>query len=97
MNKTSRFPVADAASMSAKVWGTIAALVAALAGVGVISVDQNTTLQAVIVGAGALVSAVSTALAAFKVRNVAEPLVTPLVEPRDDRGNQLIPLQPESR
>lgn len=94
MDKHTRFPVAAAAGLSAKIWGSITALVAALAGVGVITADQNTALQAVIVAAGALVTAATSARAAFKVRNVSEPLVTPLVQPMDERGNELIPLHP---
>lgn len=89
-----RFPLKDAAASAARVWAALGGIAAGLAGVGIITVDQNTALQGVLAAVVALVTAGSTAAAAFGVRKQAEPLVTPVADPQDNAGRRLTPDAP---
>lgn len=84
-----RFPLKAAAVTAAKIWTAVGAVVTGLAGVGIITADQNIALQALLAGVALLAAAGTSALAAFGVRKRAEPLVTPVVDPRDDNGTPL--------
>ncbi|MGW4129507.1 hypothetical protein [Amycolatopsis japonica] len=87
-----RFPLAAAARSAAKIWTAVGGIVTGLAGVGIITADQNTALQGLLVAVTALVGAGTSAAAAFGVRRQAEPLVTPVADPRDDDGTKLVPI-----
>lgn len=86
-----RFPLKTAAAAAAKIWAAIGGIVTGLTGVGIITADQNTAVQSLLVAVGVFVAAVSSVLAAFGVRRQAEPLVTPVADPRDDDGQKLTP------
>jgi hypothetical protein len=92
---TTRFPLADAAKSAATLWTAVGGIVTGLAGVGIITADQNTALQAVLVAVTAVVGGVTSALAAFGVKRQAEPLVTPLADPRNNLGEELLPAKRE--
>jgi hypothetical protein len=85
-----RFPLKDVASKAAALWTTVGGLLTALATVGVITADQNTTLQIVYGAIGTIIAAATSALAAFKVRKDGEPLVTPVADPRSNEGDRLV-------
>jgi hypothetical protein len=85
-----RFPLSDVAKKAAALWTTVGGLLTALATVGVITADQNTTLQIVYGAIGTIVAAVTSAFAAMKVRKDGEPLVTPVADPRNDQGDRLV-------
>lgn len=90
--KADRFPLRTAASTAAKVWTAVGGVVTGLAGVGIITADQNTALQGLLAGVATLVAAGTSALAAFGVRKRAEPHVTPVDDPRADDGSTLVPI-----
>jgi hypothetical protein len=85
-----RFPLAAAAKTASTVWGAIGGIVTGLAGVGIVTVDQNTALQALLVAVTAVVGAGTSVLAAFGVRKQAEPLVTPVADPQNNAGQKLV-------
>jgi hypothetical protein len=88
---STRFPLAAAAKSAATLWTAVGGIVTGLGSVGIITADQNTALQGVLVAVTAVVGGVTSALAAFGVRRQAEPLVTPVADPRNDAGNALVP------
>lgn len=85
-------PLDDAASSVAKTVGTLSALVTALAGAGIalISADQASAVTALLGAVPGVVALVGTVLAAFRVRDVAKPEVTPVEDPRADDGTPLV-------
>ncbi len=87
-----RFPLKTAAHSAARIWTAVGGIVTGLTGVGIITADQNTALQGLLVGIGAVVAAATSAAAAFGVRRQAEPLVTPVADPRDNDGAHLVPI-----
>ncbi|MEV6876247.1 hypothetical protein [Amycolatopsis sp. NPDC051128] len=87
-----RFPLAGAARSAAKLWAAVGGIVTGLAGVGIITADQNTALQGLLVGVATVAGAGTSVLAAFGVRRQAEPLVTSVVDPRADDGTKLAPV-----
>ncbi len=87
-----RFPLKTAANSAARIWTAIGGIATGLAGVGIINADQNTALQGVLVAVATLIGAAMSAAAAFGVRRQAEPLVTPVADPRDDNGVSLLPI-----
>lgn len=87
-----RFPLASAARSAAKIWTAVGGIVTGLAGAGIITADQNTALQGLLVAVATLAGAGTSAAAAFGVRRQAEPLVTPVADPRDDDGTRLVPI-----
>lgn len=88
----SSFPLADAAHSAAKVWTAVGGIVTGLAGVGIITADQNTALQGLLAAVATIAAAGTSTLAAFGVRKQAEPLVTPVADPHGDNGEKLVPL-----
>lgn len=86
-------PLDDAASRTAKVVGTLSALVTALAGAGiaVLSAEQASALTALLGAIPGVVALAGTTIAAFRVRDIAKPDVTPVDDPRDNQGNHLVP------
>ncbi|MEV6908032.1 hypothetical protein [Amycolatopsis sp. NPDC051071] len=87
-----RFPLAAAARKSSAIWTAVGGIVTGLAGVGIITADQNTAVQGLLVAVTAVVGAATSAAAAFGVRRQAEPLVTPVDDPRADDGTRLVPI-----
>lgn len=85
-------PLDDAASKVAKTVGTLSAFVTALAGAGIalISTDQANAVTALLGAIPGVVALVGAALAAFRVRDVAKPGVTPVDDPRADDGTPLV-------
>ncbi len=69
---------------AASIIGGLTALVAGLVGSGLLTTPQGDAITGVI-------SAVVAALGAFGVVIAGERKVTPLVDPRDDEGQPLIP------
>lgn len=91
---TNRFPLAAAARTAATVWTAVGGVVTGLAGVGIITADQNTALQTLLVAVTAVVGGATSALAAFGVKRKVEPLVTPISDPRNNAGEELAPAGP---
>lgn len=91
-----RFPLASAAKTAATLWTAVGGIVTGLAGVGIITADQNTALQGLLVAITAVVGGATSALAAFGVKRQAEPLVTPLSDPRNNLGEPLVPAKNDS-
>lgn len=85
-------PLDDAASKVARIVGTITALVTALAGAGIslISVEQADAVTALLGAVPGLVALAGTVFAAFRVRDVAKPDVTPVEDPRANDGTPLV-------
>lgn len=86
-------PLDDAASRVAKVVGTLSALLTAVSGAGIalITVEQADAVTALLGAAPGLVALAGGVLAAFRVRDIAKPDVTPVADPRDNQGNVLVP------
>lgn len=85
-------PLDDAASRTAKIVGTLSALVTAVAGAGIalISAEQASALTALLGAIPGAVALVGTAVAAFRVRDIAKPDVTPVEDPRANDGTALV-------
>lgn len=85
-------PLDDAASKVSKTVGTLSALATALAGAGIalISAEQADALTALLGAVPGVVALVGAVLAAFRVRDVAKPDVTPVADPRADDGTPLV-------
>ncbi|MFD8494276.1 hypothetical protein [Amycolatopsis sp. NPDC059657] len=79
-NTLSRYPLRIAGTIV----GALTALVSGLVGSGLFTAEQGNTTTGVI-------TAVVTLLAAFGVVVSTENKVTPLVDPRDEQGNPLVP------
>lgn len=86
-------PLDDAARRATKIVGTLSALVTTLAGAGiaVLSAEQASALTALLGAIPGAVALVGTTIAAFRVRDIAKPDVTPVADPRDNQGNHLVP------
>jgi hypothetical protein len=91
MDTITRFPVAAAAKSSGTVWGLVAGLVTLAATFGLVNTEQDTALQVGIGAVAVVVNAVAGLLSAFGVKKKAEPLVTPVADPRNDDGQKLLP------
>lgn len=84
-------PILKAAN-EIRTWVGLAAALITAAGTGgiLLSADQVTALQGVLGATLPLVTASSVALTAFGIRKRSEPLVTPMEDPRDNDGTQLV-------
>lgn len=89
--ETSTEPVRDAATGVAKWTGLLGALVTSLVGFGVLTLAQGDALTGLLGAIPGVVAWVATAVGAFRVAQQARPLVTPLVNPRNVAGVQLVP------
>ncbi len=85
-------PLDEAAGRVARVVGTLSALVTALSGAGiaVLSTEQANALTALLGSIPGLVTLVAVAIAAFRVRTIAKPDVTPVEDPRANDGTPLV-------
>src|SRR5688500_1539218 len=61
------------------------------AGIALLSAEQASALTALLGAIPGAVALVGTTIAAFRVRTIAKPDVTPVADPRDDQGNHLVP------
>lgn len=84
-------PVRDAAVSHHRWLGLIGSLIIGLVGFGVLTTVQGDALVGLLGLIPGLVNAVTTALTAFGIAAAAEPLVTPVTDPRDADGNPLLP------
>jgi hypothetical protein len=86
-------PLDDAARRAVKVAGTVSALLTALAGAGItlLTNEQADALTGLVGAIPGIITLVGVAMAAFGVRNLAKPQVTPVADPRDNQGNTLVP------
>jgi hypothetical protein len=64
----------------------------ALAGVGILSAAQDSAVVDALGVIPGVITAVTGLVAAFRVVRRAEPAVTPLSDPQDDAGHQLVPV-----
>jgi hypothetical protein len=84
-------PVRDVAGQVATWTAGLGALVVSLVGFGVFTAVQGDAVTGLLGAIPGLVTWVMTALAAFRVAVKAQPLVTPVSDPRTDGGVRLIP------
>lgn len=87
-----RRPLARVGKRVGAVLAVIGAAASTLVTVGALTADQGSALEAVAAGAAGLITAVTVALTAFGVIRKAEPLVTPVDDPRTDDGTPLVPI-----
>ncbi|WP_134664027.1 hypothetical protein [Amycolatopsis sp. CFH S0078] len=77
-------------------WKTLAGtLIAAAVSFGILNAEQATALDNVVAAVVTLITFVTSAVAQFHVLDHAEPQVTPVADPRDDRGRPLVPAADE--
>lgn len=85
-------PVKDAAD-ELRAWLGLATLLvggAAGAGINLLTDDQASALTALLAAVPGIVGAVTVALTAFGIVRRSEPLVTPMIDPRDSSGAPLV-------
>lgn len=86
-------PVRDVAGKVATWTAGLGALVASLVGFGILTVVQGDALTGLLGAIPGIVTWVASAVAAFRVASKAQPLVTPVADPRTNAGVRLIPEQ----
>lgn len=79
-----RHPLARIAANAAKIRSAVGGVLAALAGIGLISADLPPAVDVLLVAVAVLAAAVGPVWTAVTVRNEGEQVVTPLVDPRDN-------------
>lgn len=82
-------PIRDAAARLSKLLGVAGALLTALVGWGVVTATQGDAVTGLLGAIPGIVTAVTSVLTAFGVVRQAEPLVTPVRDPRDNAGAPL--------
>lgn len=82
-------PLRDAAARLSKLLGVAGALVTALVGWGILTATQGDAVTGLLGAIPGIVTAVTSALTAFNIVRQAEPLVTPMSDPRDDTGTPM--------
>ena len=87
-----RHPLARIARTVGTVRAAIGGAVSALAVLGVLTTEQSTAVDAVLGAVAVLASVLGPLWSAFTVKREGEPLVTPVADPRDDRGAALVPV-----
>lgn len=87
-------PIKAAAGTLTRWLGVAGSLVLALVGWGVLSAVQGDAVSGLLGVIPGVVNAVSTVLTAFGVVRRAEPLVTPMSDPRTDTGSPLMSHSP---
>lgn len=86
-------PLADAASTVSKIVGTAGTLVAVTVGWGLLTAVQGDAVVGLLGAVPGVVTLVTSVLSAFGVVRRAEPSVTPVSDPRDDRLRPLVALE----
>lgn len=86
-------PLLDAAETVTRIQITIGTLMTMLVGWGVVTLTQHDAVEGLVGLFPGVVQAVFGVLTAFGVVRRAEPLVTPVADPRDDAGRPLRPVQ----
>lgn len=89
---TDRRPLAGVSKKVAAVLAVLGSAVSTLATIGAITVEQDTAVQGSLAALVGLVTAVTAVLTAFGIVKRAEPLVTPMSDPRNDEGVPLTPV-----
>jgi len=84
-------PVRDVAARVATWTAGAGAIVAALVGWGVITATQGDAVTGLLGAIPGVVTYIAAAIAAFRVAAKAQPLVTPVSDPRNNAGVKLIP------
>jgi hypothetical protein len=84
-------PVRDVAGTVATWAAGLGALVVSLTGFGILTAVQGDVLTGLLGAIPGVVAWISTAIAAFRVASKAQPLVTPISDPRANSGVRLIP------
>lgn len=87
-------PIKAAADKLSKMLGTAGALSTALLGWGIVTATQGDAVTGLLGTIPGVVTAVTTALAAFGIVKRAEPLVTPMSDPRTDADAPLMTHSP---
>jgi len=90
-------PLQTIAGNVSKGLGMVTALVVAAAGYGIISVTQGSALEGLLGAIPGVLTAIGNVLIAFKVATRGEPKVTPLLDPRSNDGQALLPGGIETR
>lgn len=83
-------PVHDAAAHATRVIGLLGSLVTTLVGFGIVTVAQGDALIGLLGAIPGVVTLVTSLLVAFGVVRQAEPVVTPLADPRDADMHPLV-------
>lgn len=84
-------PLTHAVHIAAPVAGVTGAMLTTLTAFGLITFEQETAVQTLLVALVALFTALTGAWAAYHVRANATPHVTPVADPRDAEGHPLVP------
>lgn len=87
-------PIKTVANELATVLGVAGAFVTALAGWGIVTATQQDAVTGLLGAIPGAVTAITTALTAFGIVRRAEPLVTPMSDPRTDSGAPLMTHSP---
>lgn len=87
-------PIRDAAAKLSKLLGVAGALVTALVGWGVVTATQGDAITGLLGAIPGIVTAVTSVLTAFGIVRQAEPLVTPVSDPRTNSGVPLVSHSP---
>jgi hypothetical protein len=87
-------PIKAAADKLSKLLGVAGALITALVGWGILTGIQGDAVTGLLGAIPGVVTAVTTVMAAFGVVRRAEPLVTPMSDPRTDNGTPFVTHSP---
>lgn len=90
-NRDMRRPLDSIAAKVGAVRAAVGGAVSALAVVGVLTIEQSTAVDATLAAVAVLASVLGPLWSAFAVKKHGEPVVTPVADPRDDAGRQLVP------
>jgi predicted lipid-binding transport protein (Tim44 family) len=88
---TTPVPRPEPVTVAGKIAGGLSGAVALLVGIGVLTTDQGSALTNAILAALAAVSVLVSVVAPIVTAYRARSQVTPLTDPRDNAGNQLVP------
>lgn len=85
-----RYPLTSIAGEVTRWVGLIGAVVTALAGYGVLTAVQGDAVIGLLGAIPGVVTAITTMIAAFRVARDGAEVVTPMSDPRDYDGTQLV-------
>ncbi len=86
-------PIKAAADQLTKMFGLAGSIITALVGWGILTAVQGDAVDGLLGAIPGVITAITTALTAFGIVKTAEPLVTPISDPRNEAG---VPLSPPS-
>jgi len=90
-NLAGRYPLTDIAGEVSRWVGILGSLVTALAGYGILTAAQGDAVTGLLGLIPGVVTGITTAIAAFRVAGRGAQVVTPVADPRNDSGQQLVP------